>query len=421
MSSSIFKNVTLRALFMSAVAATMLALPQAAIASDHQDSPLTVSRPGADITDLFVFPASDPKNVVLVMDVHPLIPRGQYQDVSFDPAVMYQFKISTSGHPQEDKVIQLGVDGAGPDQKLHYYAPATPFRAGTISTWVGNPQTFAFNKSTTLPDGTKVFAGPRKDPFYFDLAQFFKILPDRDYHNHPETPTATAACFRADGKDFLRDYNVLSFAVELPRKQLANAYGKLGLIRVYATTSIEQNGEWTQIERLARPAIKEATESYDMHDETNRSTPWNDPALKKSIHTFMLKTAHRSDRLADNVTNVLIPDELEANLAAHGPARYLAIETRGKSGLPTGIVRAVPTIPLGGIKKAIGNPYRKFGGRDLSSPVIDLSLGVLFGTLGQKVGLAPNDGQQTPCLTSDHVVAGSRGVTRSFPYVGKPI
>lgn len=409
------------------VVAIVLYLPRAGRTSDHQDSPFTVTRPGADITDVFVFPAADPKNVVLAMDIHPLIPAGEYSTVSFDPGVMYQFKIATGGGYKEDKVIQFRAIGSGANQRLEMYGPARPAMVGTRSAWVGSPQAFAFNEKAHLANGVLAFAGPRKDPFYFDLSQFFKIIPDRDYKYHPPfgpgVPAPAAHCFRKPGKDFLRNYDVLSLIVELPRTMLADRKGKLGLIRVYTTTSVQQNGSWMQVERLARPAVKEAFEMFERHDTTNKSAPWADPLLPHDIISFMTsKTgAHRSMKLASAVEHVLIPDEMEANLAAKGPARYLAVETKGKSGLPVGVVRAVPLFPLGGVKKALGDPYRHFGGRDPSSPVIDLSLGVIFGTLGEKVGLAPPDGRSSPCLTSDNVQPSSRGVTKTFPYIGAPI
>jgi len=73
--------------------------------SDHQDSPTMIGRPGADITDVFVFPpptggTEQDNNVVLVMDVYPLIPMGQSGNVAFDPAVMYQFKIALGSDTQ---------------------------------------------------------------------------------------------------------------------------------------------------------------------------------------------------------------------------------------------------------------------------------------------------------------------------------
>lgn len=405
------------------LAAFVLYTPRVATSSDHQDSPLTVGRPGADITDVFMFPAANPHNVVLAMDIHPLIPRGMSGNVAFDPGVMYQFKINTNGQFRENKVIQFRAIGSGANQHLVMYGPVAPAIAGTHSRWVGSPQSFYLNHRTNLRGGVQVFAGARKDPFYFDLAQFFKIIPDRNAKNQPNPPPPTEKCFRNPGVDFLADYNVLSLVVELPRAMLGGSDGKAGLVRLYATTSLAsaRRGDYVQVERLGRPAIKEAFEPFKKHDATNRSSPWNDPYLGSDIESFMTTTAGRSPELASAVRKVLIPDELAADLSQPGPARYLAVETNGKSGLPVGIVRVVPNDALGGLKKAIGDPYRHFGGRDLSSPVIDLSLGIIFGTLGQKVGLAKDDEKATACLTSDNVQPSSRGVTDTFPYFGNPI
>ena len=70
--------------------------------SDHQDTYnlATRSNTSADITDVYVFPSpTNPANVVLAMDVSPLIPAGMGTAKFFDPTLMWQFKIShgTSG------------------------------------------------------------------------------------------------------------------------------------------------------------------------------------------------------------------------------------------------------------------------------------------------------------------------------------
>ena len=197
---------------------------------------------------------------------------------------------------------------------------------------------------------------------------------------------------------------------------------------MYATTSLKDNDSrtYTQVERLGRPGIKELFQIFVSHDASNRSAPWNDPTLSSAIVRFMTAEkpngAGRSMELAKAVEKTLMPDELTADLgAAGGPAVYLAVETKGKSALPAAIVRVVPDSGLKGLKKSLANKTRDFGGRDASSPVIDTSLGVVFGTLGQKVGLAQDDDKETPCLTSDNVEAGDRGVTNVFPYLGAPI
>jgi hypothetical protein len=373
---------------------------------------------------VFVFPAADPNNVVLAMDVHPGIPTGEGMSANFDPAVMYQFHIAHGKYKfTEDQVIQFKANGVGADQQITMYGPAAPGTNGLTSRWLKPSGSIAYDQRGPIGGGAMLFAGPRQDPFYFDLIQFLKIVPDRNYKTQPNSPMPTAMCFRNPGEDFLAPFNVLSLVVEMPRKMLADAAGNIGIIHVWATTSIDRDGSgaYTQIERLGRPAVKEATEAFRDHDATNRAMPTDDPILKRSVYTFVRGTAHRSRATANAIVKVLIPDELEANLAAKGPARYLAVETNGKSGLPVGIVRVVPDSGILGIKKDLDDSLRQFGGRDPSSPVMDLSLGVIFGSLPGKLGLAPDDHKETPCLTSDNVKAPTRGVTPTFPYIGKPI
>ena len=103
--------------------------------------------------------------------------------------MLYQFKIANTGvgsnSIQENTVMQFTADTTGTSQNLTLYGPAAPNEVGTANTLVGKTGTFAFGKVTSLKGGIKVFVGPRRDPFFFDLAQFFKIIPDRNYMNHP--------------------------------------------------------------------------------------------------------------------------------------------------------------------------------------------------------------------------------------------
>jgi len=90
---------------------------------------------------------------------------------------------------------------------------------------------------------------------------------------------------------------------------------------------------------------------------------------------------------------VLVPDELAADLTSTGPAGYFGIDTKA------------------------GN----FGGRGPSAQVMSPSLAATFGDSVPKLGLAPDDRAQTPCLASDNVQPGDRGVTNTFPYLGPPL
>lgn len=225
--------------------------------SDHQDSPTVVARPGADVTDVFAYPSpSNPANVVLAMDVYPLIPAGMSagSQYSFDPAVLYQFKIATgvaSKDYTEKQVIQFTVSGTGQSQTLTMYGPAAPKEVGTTNTLVAQTGTVPFGQATTLGNGVKVFAGPRRDPFFFDLAQFFKIVPDRNYqaHQNGATPPPASAssfngfaanpngCLTTPSSNLLANFNVLQIAVELPKTMLEPSGASLGKVGIWATTA----------------------------------------------------------------------------------------------------------------------------------------------------------------------------------------
>ena len=443
-------------LALSIMGVFVLYANQGARSSDHQQSPVTVSRPGADITDVYLYPSPEhPENVVMAMNVHPLIPTGQGMTKFFDPGVMYQFKIATDTSFHANYVVQFKASGVGPDQQITMYGPAAPNMQGTRSTFIASSGTMKYNETASLPNGIRVFAGPREDPFYFDLSQFLKIVPDRDYKNQPNPPAPSASCYRKDAQDFLAGFNVLNLTVELPRKIFADQHGNLPIIHVWATTSVAQsdpdadphsaknsldavrsnantedpgaladaNQTYVQIERLAHPAVIEGTEDFRLHDTTKRSDILDDKTLADSLKAFVMRPrptgAGRSEAIANAIVATLLPDALSADLNAAGPARYLGVETNGKSGFPIAVIRAVPPAGIYGIKKALGDPYRHFGGRDLQSPVIDLSLGALFGSLVPKLGLAPEDNRETPCLTADNVKP-AKHITNTFPYMGAP-
>lgn len=86
----------------------------------------------------------------------------------------------------------------------------------------------------------QVFAGLRDDPFFLDLEQFFRIVPDRKPVSGPlsQLPDApTAAAFRPAGQavDYLRGINTLAIVIELPAADLTTATSKK--IGVWGTIS----------------------------------------------------------------------------------------------------------------------------------------------------------------------------------------
>ena len=135
---------------------------------------------------IFPSPQND-NNVVLVMDVHGLIPAGQGdRNVSFDPGVLYQIKIDTT-RPETTWRIWSSRPSAsvrGADQQVGIAGPMKPLTTGTTAIFGRrNPVLGTINGYFPAhPNGQPnltVFAGVRADPFFFDVEQFYTIFPDR--------------------------------------------------------------------------------------------------------------------------------------------------------------------------------------------------------------------------------------------------
>ena len=155
---------------------------------------------------------------------------------------------------------------------------------------------------------------------------------------------------------------------------------------------------YTQIDRLARPAVNEvfASVAGNRHKTNDEISPSQDSTqLANDIQNFMTNTAGRSQATTNVVKAVLVPDMLIADLNQTDSAAYLGSETGGVTG-------------------------GKFGGRKLTDDVIDISLGVVFGSTVSALGLAPDDGKEIPTLTTDNVGAGGKHFLTTFPYVGNP-
>ncbi|MDB5070792.1 MAG: hypothetical protein JWM87_1903 [Candidatus Eremiobacteraeota bacterium] len=175
-----------------------------------------------------------------------------------------------------------------------------------------------------------------------------------------------------------------------------------GSTSVPAFNSGTATTQYTQIERLARPAVKELFQQFANHDGTNKTAPWQTPlasqTLYQEIGSFTTSVAGRNAAHAATLQAILIPDEIAADLSQPGSAAYLGVETGGATG-------------------------GKFGGRGLPDDVIDISLGAVFGNTLTALGLVPDDGKQSPCLTTDNVPnknAQDNVTPAVFPYVGAP-
>lgn len=225
-----------------AASAVVVTTAGVVLASDHQDTPEVELHPRLDINDVYAFPGANPDRLVLAVTTSsPLTPAGSV-GATFDPGQLYQIKIDNTGDAVEDLVIYFRFDGTGRNQQVRMYGPVAPTQTGAVNTLPDVPLTLTGPTNTSLgsPTGVQLQAGLFDDPFFIDLEQFFKIIPDRAPVQGPlsKIKTQQATSFRDPGIDFLRGFNALGIVVELPENMLlpANA-GSDPKIGIWATTS----------------------------------------------------------------------------------------------------------------------------------------------------------------------------------------
>lgn len=209
------------------------------LASDHQDTPEVELNPRMDINDVYAFPGATADRIAIVLTTSSPIAG---QSASFDPNLLYQIKVDNTADAVEDLVFQITFDeGTGANQKYTVRGPVAPTMRGMKATLIttGNVVTGNVGSIGGSATGVQTFAGIRADPFVIDLEQFFNIIPDRRPATGPLSgpPTPTATQFRTPGVDFLRPFNTLAIAIELPKSQLVSSTDAGAKFGVWGTIS----------------------------------------------------------------------------------------------------------------------------------------------------------------------------------------
>jgi len=209
-----------RKIFITIFVCLVVAAAGIIYAADHIDAPAVTNKP-TDITDVYVFSGQNPDNMVFVANTQGLLSPAATADAKFDENTMIEFNIDNNGDNVEDLVIQCIAKNG----KMRVYGPAIPKVTGTTSYLNINKLSaqvditkYGQDTQTGIGDnGVKVFAGPRDDPFFFDLDQYKKII------------AGTAAGFNNPGTDKFAGTNVLSVVVEVPKTLISSPMGKVNV------------------------------------------------------------------------------------------------------------------------------------------------------------------------------------------------
>jgi Domain of unknown function (DUF4331) len=204
---------------LMALACSALLVGGIVYAADHIDAP-SVTGPSStslatDITDVYAFQSpADNTKMVLVANVRGLMSPTASATATFGSNVMYEMNIDNNGDNVEDLVIQFLVQNG----KVRAFGPVAPAAPGTTSTVRTNGAVTSVDVtpygtapiSATGANGMKIFAGPRDDPFFFDLVRFREVI------------AGTQTGFRSPGVDSFAGTNVLSLIAEIPKTLLGS-------------------------------------------------------------------------------------------------------------------------------------------------------------------------------------------------------
>lgn len=204
--------------------ATLFVLSLFLISADHIDSP-SVANTSSDISDFYAFEGDNPDNTVFIVTLQgPLNAGAVTENAQFDEEVLVEFNIDNTGDFVEDLVIQA----IRRDSIMYFFGPVgvSAEEAGLesqiyVEDFAGEVEISKIDENIiSEANGIRFFAGPRRDPFYFDRTRYEQIVSQEVL---PEgfLPSGEAT-------DFYADKNVLSIAIEVPNSILGPAPAHIG-------------------------------------------------------------------------------------------------------------------------------------------------------------------------------------------------
>ncbi|MBT8132562.1 MAG: DUF4331 domain-containing protein, partial [Gammaproteobacteria bacterium] len=193
-----------------AITALTIISCSAVFAADHRDGPLAISDPAADLNDVYAFVnPNDPDEVILAATFMPFA--GSH--ATFSDAVDYHFNLQGMTSGEKPLTIKCSFKN-GDEIKCK----------GKKIKVKGDINEIATGK------GTRVFAGLRDDPFYFDGAAF------------GATVATLTPQFSDPGTDTFEGANVLAIVLGIESDRLSK-HGDETVFKFYASTHRKDGGD----------------------------------------------------------------------------------------------------------------------------------------------------------------------------------
>lgn len=447
-----------------------------ASSSSHREAPLISEDPVADNTDTYAFVSPDrPDSLTVIANWIPLEePAGGPNFHNFGEDVLYELNLDLDGDAVDDLNYQFRfkTQVMNPNTFLYNTGPITSLndpdwnvRQTYTATQILGSETRVLGQNLVVPPAnigprstpdyeknlgsagvysvptpggstpgaygdTKIFAGPRNDPFFVDLGSIFDLAGLRPLNSAHLIPLGTAA-----GVDNVAKYNTHTIAVQIPLKFIKSYQASRGgdpVVGVYSRTYRRETrvlnwdgakpgyaGTWVPVSRLGMPLVNEVVVPLGAKDRFNTSEPEDDAQFGAKV----------LDPEVANLIPVLYPG------VTVPPAPRTDIAAIFLTGLPglnqpknvkaAEMIRVNPDIKptqtdpnkqnrlglLGGDNDGFPN------GRRLVDDVVDIELQALAGAtpFTPAFNKAPNN------LLGDGVDKDDTPYMSRFPYVATPI
>jgi hypothetical protein len=308
--------------------AALLLAGMPAIAADHRDSPVVDDDPAADINDVYMFRnPNEKKNLVLVLSTYPLEDPRFATSYQYDPDVIFQIGFDLTGKGTFQRVLTAQfsplTNGAGSSQTVTITMPSGRKITGPVTQptiQAGKPE-----PTSTFSDGVALFAGPRDDPFFFDLIGFNRVVAEI------KATSVNGGPGKADPSlfthvDSFAGFNVQALVIQAPITDFVGKTQKFGIsafsyrkvgpkVRSDARTITFEGTVYESVDRMGNPAVNTAFITPALKDGFNTALPKNDAANYASTVLASLKLFGTNKANTAILASVVFPDTLKIDLS----------------------------------------------------------------------------------------------------------
>jgi hypothetical protein len=292
--------------------AALICVPGISFAADHRDAPRITFSSAVDINDVYMFrnPADDTK-LVMIMTTHPLGLPDFAASYPYQPDAVYRFNFSTNAQAVPTAKIDLVFSApSSTGQTFTALFPHGIKVSGRVTRANGTTATPNAPVINPGPQGIKIFAGPREDPFFFDLVGFNRLF------------SGLTPAFRP--LDSFLGLNTNAIVVEFPISLVAgdsetfSAWGVTFLAKkdVGERGRHDAPGQLEQADRMGNPAVNTALIPSSLKDAFNQAKPENDAEDFGAVILATLAALQTNGTNVGILATVAVPDTLKFNRSA---------------------------------------------------------------------------------------------------------